>query len=255
MTMLVRLDGVELARGTKQVLTGIDLELQAGQVTTLVGPNGAGKSSLAHLVLGLLEPGRGHITRAPGLTVGYMPQKAGVPALLPMTACRFVQLAPGVERKAALAALAETGAADLANAPVQGLSGGEFQRVLLARAMVRRPQLLVLDEPAQGVDVEGQDALYGLVGAIRDRTGCGVLLVSHDLHLVMAESDQVLCLNRHLCCKGSPEAVSTHPEFVALFGAGHAPAPASHLAVYTHHHDHAHGLDGHVHGPDCAGKH
>lgn len=254
MTTLVRLLAVNLVLGAKQVLTDVDLELQSGQVTTLVGPNGAGKSSLARLVLGLLAPTRGDVRRLPGLTVGYMPQDASLPALLPMTACRFVQLAPGIDHADALTALGEVGAARLADAPVQELSGGELQRVLLARAMVRRPQLLVLDEPAQGVDIEGQDALYGLVGLIRERTGCGVLLISHDLHLVMAESDQVLCLNRHLCCKGTPEAVSAHPEFIALFGEGHAPTPARHLAVYTHRHDHAHGLDGHVHGPDCAGN-
>jgi len=250
---LVTLTGVSLRLGNREVLAGIDLALDSGHITTLVGPNGAGKTSLARLVLGLLAPTGGSVVRAPGLVVGYMPQRLNVDDTLPLSVRRFASLS-GAAATDVDNALARTGVGHLAAAAVQSLSGGEFQRVLLARAMARRPQLLVLDEPAQGVDISGQNALYGLVSELRDETGCGVLMISHDLHLVMAESDSVVCINNHVCCHGTPEAVSVHPSFVALFGDGHAPRATQHVAVYTHHHDHAHALDGHVHaghGKDC----
>ncbi|MFZ5722143.1 MAG: zinc ABC transporter ATP-binding protein ZnuC [Pseudomonadota bacterium] len=253
---LVELAGVSLRYGNRPVLAGLDLRVEAGHITTLVGPNGAGKTSLARLVLGLATPDAGTVRRLPGLVCGYMPQRVTVDDSLPLTAARFVRLA-APDDDAVAAALARVGAARLAARPVQRLSGGEFQRVLLARAIVRRPRLLVLDEPAQGVDVGGQDALYGLISDLRDETGCGVLMISHDLHLVMAESDRVVCINHHICCSGTPEAVSAHPEFLALFGDNYARGPAhgqaTHVAVYTHHHDHEHELGGevHVHGPDC----
>jgi zinc transport system ATP-binding protein len=172
-----------------------------------------------------------------------MPQKLAPDPNLPMNVGRFVGLAgrfPAAEIDAALDA---AGAGGLRAAPVTGLSGGEIQRVLLARALVRKPGLLVLDEPAQGVDVTGQDALYALIAGLRDRTGCAVLLVSHDLHLVMARSDRVVCLNGHVCCTGRPEAVGRDPAFAALFGerAGES------LAFYRHRHDHVHDAHGHVH--------
>jgi zinc transport system ATP-binding protein len=250
---LVTLTGVSLRLGTREVLAGIDLTLDSGHITTLVGPNGAGKTSLARLVLGLLTPTGGSVARTAGLVVGYMPQRLNVDDTLPLSARRFAALS-GAAPTDVVKALARTGVSHLATAAVQSLSGGEFQRLLLARAMARRPQLLVLDEPAQGVDISGQNALYGLVSELRDETGCGVLMISHDLHLVMAESDSVVCINNHVCCHGTPEAVSVHPSFVELFGDGHAPRATQHVAVYTHHHDHAHALDGHVHaghGKDC----
>lgn len=251
--LLIELAAVALGHGGRTVLSGIDLRIEAGHITTLVGPNGAGKTSLARVVLGLARPDTGTVRRRPGLVTGYMPQKVVVDDTLPLTVRRFVGLAGAVNAAGIDAALARVGALKLAGAPVQRLSGGEFQRVLLARAIVRKPQLLVLDEPAQGVDIGGQDALYGLIGELRDDTGCGVLMISHDLHLVMAESDRVVCINHHVCCSGTPDAVSAHPEFVALFGDGYAQRPAAHVALYTHHHDHEHELDGgvHVHGPDC----
>jgi zinc transport system ATP-binding protein len=250
---LVTLTDVSLRLGNRPVLAGINLALDGGHITTLVGPNGAGKTSLARLVLGLIAPGTGSVARAPGLVIGYMPQRLTVENTLPLTVRRFAALS-GAAAADIHIALARTGVAHLADAAVQTLSGGEFQRLLLARAMARKPQLLVLDEPAQGVDISGQNALYGLVSDLRDETGCGVLMISHDLHLVMAESDTVICINNHICCHGTPEAVSVHPSFVELFGDGHAPPATKHVAVYTHHHDHAHALDGHVHaghGKDC----
>jgi len=186
------------------------------------------------------------------LRIGYMPQKLQIDASLPLTVQRFLLLSPGAKKAAALAALTEVGAEHLLQRPLQQVSGGELQRILLARALLREPDLLVLDEPVQGVDVNGQIELYQLITRLRDRYGCGVLMVSHDLHLVMATTNTVVCLNRHVCCSGHPEQVSLDPAFVAMFG-----EQASALAVYSHHHDHAHDMHGevvpheHRHGPDC----
>jgi zinc transport system ATP-binding protein len=229
--------------GARNVVDGVDIAARPGEIVTLIGPNGAGKTVLLKLLLGLLAPDSGRVTRAEGLRIGYMPQKLAAEPNLPMSVARFVGLAGKYAAAEIDAALALSGAEDLRDAPMSGLSGGETQRVLLARALVRKPGLLVLDEPAQGVDVTGQDALYALVATLRDRLGCAVLLVSHDLHLVMARSDRVLCLNGHVCCTGKPEAVGRDPAFAAMFGerAGES------LALYRHRHDHVHDAHGHVH--------
>jgi zinc transport system ATP-binding protein len=223
------------------VLDRVDVSVSPGEIVTLIGPNGAGKTVLLRVLLGLAGADAGTVERQSGLVVGYMPQKFAVDDNLPLRVGRFVGLAGRFSRAEIEAALDEVGVAARIDAPVQGLSGGEFQRVLLARALLRRPQLLVLDEPAQGVDVIGQDALYDLVADVRDRHRCGVLLVSHDLHLVMARSDRVLCLNGHVCCTGRPEAIGKDPAFAELFGA----RAGESLALYRHRHDHVH--DAHDH--------
>ncbi|WP_439886966.1 zinc ABC transporter ATP-binding protein ZnuC [Pseudomonas sp. MBLB4123] len=260
---LIRLDGVGVSFAGQNVLQDVQLAVEPGQIVTLIGPNGAGKTTLVRTVLGLLKPDRGNVWRKPKLRIGYMPQKLHVDATLPLSVLRFLRLVPGVDRAGAQAALAEVGASQVLDSPVQGISGGELQRVLLARALLRKPELLVLDEPVQGVDVAGQAELYRLITRLRDRHGCGVLMVSHDLHLVMSTTDQVVCLNRHVCCSGHPEQVSFDPAFVELFG-----QDAQSLAVYHHHHDHQHDLHGaviearggltiqgplkpHVHGDGC----
>ena len=229
--------------GARTVVDGVDVRAAPGEIVTVIGPNGAGKTVLLKMLLGLVAPDSGRVARAEGLRVGYMPQKLAADPNLPMQVARFVGLAGKFARGDIEAALELAGAGALRDAPMTGLSGGELQRVLLARALVRKPGLLVLDEPAQGVDVTGQDALYALVASLRDRLGCAVLLVSHDLHLVMARSDRVVCLNGHVCCTGKPEAVGRDPAFAALFGerAGES------LALYRHHHDHVHDSHGHVH--------
>ena len=237
---LVEVAGVDVRFGAKAVLGGVDLVVHAGEVVSLIGPNGAGKTTLVRVVLGLIAPDRGRVGRT-AARIGYVPQNLAVDPTLPLTVRRFMALAGGAAEHAR-DALAEVGASEVLESPVQDLSGGETRRVLLARALVRDPQLLVLDEPAQGVDVGGQAELYGVIRRIRDRHGCGVLMVSHDLHLVMAATDRVVCLNRHVCCVGHPDTVSRDPNYVALFG----DRAAANLAVYHHHHDHRHDASGAV---------
>ncbi len=242
MSSLVTLDDITVTFAQRRVLAGISLTLQPGKILTLLGPNGAGKSTLVRTVLGLLTPDRGRVQRAPGLRIGYVPQKLHIDPTLPVTVERFMRLTGGSRRADILPALKRVQAGHLLQAPLQKLSGGETQRVLLARALLNQPQLLVLDEPTQGVDVNGQVALYDLIDQLRRELNCGVLMVSHDLHLVMAKTDEVLCLNHHICCSGTPEAVSQHPEFIAMFG----PRGAQQLAIYRHQHNHRHDLQGRI---------
>lgn len=239
---LVTLEHIAVAFGRKAELHDISFTLRHGHILTLLGPNGAGKSTLVRIVLGLIAPDSGTLTRQPKLRMGYVPQKIHLDPTLPLTVERFMRLRPGVKKSDIGPALARVQAQQLHDAPMQKLSGGEMQRVLLARALLNSPQLLVLDEPTQGVDVNGQVALYDLIDTLRRTLGCGVLMVSHDLHLVMAKTDEVLCLNHHICCSGTPEVVSAHPDFIAMFGY----RESSQLATYRHHHNHRHDLQGEV---------
>lgn len=234
--VLLQLESVSKSFGRQVIVDRVDLSIEKRSIVTLIGPNGAGKTTLVKLVLGLLSPDGGRIDRAEGLRIGYMPQKLSLEPTIPLQVDRFLAFAEP-DRQRRRQALARTGIGALAGHPVQGLSGGETQRMLLARALLRKPDLLVLDEPVQGVDVSGQDALYKLIGNLRDELGCAVFMVSHDLHLVMAATDQVICLNQHVCCSGSPSQVSVDPEFVALFG------PKT--ALYAHDHDHHHDIHQH----------
>ncbi len=227
--------------GSNLVLEDISLRLHDGEILTVIGPNGAGKTTLLRLLIGLTTPASGTIWRRPGLRVGYMPQKCRIDPALPLSVERFLRLAERNPQRISTVA-AEVGVGALLETPLAGVSGGEFQRVLLARALLRNPQLLVLDEPVQGVDVNGQAELYALIDAVRHRHHCAILMISHDLHLVMAATDTVLCLNRHVCCAGKPEVVSTHPAFLQLFGK----QVSSEIALYTHHHDHQHDMHGQV---------
>ncbi|MCH7943631.1 MAG: ATP-binding cassette domain-containing protein [Proteobacteria bacterium] len=241
-TLLAEASGVDLTIAGNTVLSNVDLAVNEHEIVTLIGPNGSGKSTLVRLVLGLLEADRGQVFLRPGLRIGYMPQRLVIDDSLPLTVDRFLRLGGTASRRARMAALGETAVSRLADSPIQKISGGEMQRVLLARALLREPDLLVLDEPAQGVDMTGQAELFKLITGIRDRRGCGVLMVSHDLHLVMASTDSVVCLNHHVCCTGHPETVTRHPAYIELFG----PLAAEGFAVYTHRHDHHHGPDGAV---------
>lgn len=241
MTTLVSLENVSVSFGQRRVLSDVSLELRPGKILTLLGPNGAGKSTLVRVVLGLVAPDEGVITRNGKLRIGYVPQKLYLDTTLPLTVSRFLRLRPGTKKDDILPALKRVQAGHLIDAPMQKLSGGETQRVLLARALLNQPQLLVLDEPTQGVDVNGQVALYDLIDQLRRELDCAVLMVSHDLHLVMAKTDEVLCLNHHICCSGTPEIVSMHPEFISMFARG-----AEQLGIYRHHHNHRHDLQGRI---------
>lgn len=248
MEPLLVLDAVSKSFQGRTVLTDVSLVIEAGEIVTLIGPNGAGKSTLIRIALGLTKPDGGRVTRSAGLTIGYMPQKVHVDALMPLTAERFLRLRPGVKAADAAAALGRVGLEGLGATPVQGLSGGEFQRLILARALLGRPRLLVLDEPVQGVDVGGQTALYRLISEVRRDLGCAVLMVSHDLHLVMSATDRVICLNTHICCSGAPQAVRADPAFRSLFGAGaDALALYAHDSAHDHEHAHEHEQEGHHH--------
>lgn len=242
MPSLVTLNNISVRFGERRVLSDISLTLQPGRILTLLGPNGAGKSTLVRVVLGLLPVSGGTVERDRDLRIGYVPQKLHIDATLPLSVERFMRLRSGVRKADVLPALKRVQAGHLLNSPLQKLSGGETQRVLLARALLNQPQLLVLDEPTQGVDVNGQVALYDLINQLRNELNCAVLMVSHDLHLVMAKTDDVLCLNHHICCSGTPEVVSQHPEFIAMFG----PRGAEQLAIYRHNHNHRHDLQGRI---------
>lgn len=243
---LVMLAGAGVRAPGRWLVRGVDLAVRRGEIVTLIGPNGSGKSTTAKMVTGVRRPDEGSVRRAPGLVVGYVPQRLAIDWTLPLSVERLMRLTGPQPASAVAAALEEVGIAHLAHAQVQTLSGGEFQRALLARAMIRKPDLLVLDEPVQGVDFTGEVAMYELIGAIRDRTQCGVLLISHDLHVVMARTDTVICLNGHVCCSGTPESVARSPEYLRLFGT----RAAETLAIYRHHHDHTHLPDGTVRHAD-----
>ena len=243
---LVTLTNAGIRRNGRWLVRGVSFSVSRGEIVTLIGPNGSGKSTSAKMAIGVLRPDEGRVERASPFRVGYVPQKLSVDWTMPLTVRRLMTLTGPLADAEIDKALDAVGIAHLATAEVPHLSGGEFQRALLARAIARKPDLLVLDEPVQGVDYAGEIALYKLITTIREQTGCGILLISHDLHVVMAQTDTVVCLNGHVCCRGTPDAVSRSPEYMRLFGdsAGRT------LAVYSHNHDHTHLPDGRVRHED-----
>ena len=238
---LIQASGLAVILGGREVLHGVDLTIEQGEVVTIVGPNGSGKTTLLRALIGAQKPDRGTVTRAPELVVGYVPQRLALDPTLPMTVARFLTLPRKRPRDRIERILETVGAAGLADAQMARLSGGQFQRVLLARALLREPQVLIMDEPTQSLDQPGIAAFYGLVDQVRRDLDCAVLMVSHDLLVVMRASDRVICLNGHICCQGSPVDVSADPEYRALFGPGgtHALALYQHQHDHTHHHDHS----------------
>ncbi|MDW6093465.1 zinc ABC transporter ATP-binding protein ZnuC [Vibrio rhizosphaerae] len=241
MSTLIELQDVCVAFHQKNVLDHISLRVEQGKITTLIGPNGAGKSTLVKVLLGQQTIASGKITRSPRLKIGYVPQKLRLNETLPLTVQRFLKLAGRYSRQELNDALTLVGAAHLAHNSMHHLSGGETQRVLLARALLQRPDVLMLDEPTQGVDVQGQIDLYELIQTLRQRFGCSVFMVSHDLHLVMAQTDHVICLQHHICCHGAPADITRHPNYIALFGQSRQEES---LAFYHHEHQHHHDLAG-----------
>lgn len=250
--ILLRLENVGIERNNRWLVRNITLDLHRGEIVTLIGPNGSGKSTTAKLALGIHKPDEGSVKRDKNLRIGYVPQKITIDPSLPLTVERMMRMTASLSKQAIEESLTLAGIPHLLNAQVVHLSGGEFQRVLLARAFGCKPDLLVLDEPLQGVDFAGEAELYETIAKFRDHTGCGVLMISHDLHIVMAATDRVICLNGHICCSGTPVDVVASPEYARLFGLRSprgTEIPPS-LAVYTHHHDHTHLADGRVQHAD-----
>jgi len=239
---LIDAKGINKSFSGRPVLQNVDLTLSPGKAMTLIGPNGAGKTTLVRILLGLVPADSGSIKRRDDLRIGYMPQRVSVEPTMPLSVRRFLQLARKQNKERINRSLKLLSIEHLADQQLIGLSGGEMQRVLLARALLPEPHLLILDEPAQGVDLAGQAELYQLIGHIRAERGCGVLMISHDLQLVMSATDEVVCLNHHICCHGEPDQISNDPAFIDLFGPNLSPG----LALYTHNHNHEHDIAGEV---------
>jgi len=242
---LIDVQGLSVRYGGQQVLDRVDMSIARGEIVTIVGPNGSGKSTLLRALIGAVPIAGGKLTRAAGLSIGYVPQKLAIDPTLPMTVARFMSLPRRQQPRDVAVALEQAGVPDLSTRQMTELSGGQFQRVMLARALLAKPDLLLLDEATQGLDQPGSAAFYRQIEEVRARLGCAVLMVSHELHVVMSASDRVICLNGHVCCQGTPEIVASAPEYRALFGTGTQGA----LALYRHDHNHSHddGCD-HDHG-------
>ncbi len=239
-TPLIRTENLEVRAGKRRLIHDISLEICPGEILTIIGPNGAGKSTLLKALIGAIPVDDGRIVRRDGLRIGYTPQIVQLEKTIPIPVKRFLTLAGRVGAVARREVIAQTNIEGLLESQMANLSGGELQRVLLARALLRQPDLLILDEPTQGLDQPAETQFYRLISMVREQTGCGIVMVSHDLHVVMAESDRVICLNGHVCCSGEPAVVSEAPEYKAMFGARAA------LAPYQHHHDHSHEHHEHV---------
>ncbi|MEM8823620.1 MAG: metal ABC transporter ATP-binding protein [Pseudomonadota bacterium] len=233
---LVSVEGLSIRYGGKTALHKVDLHVEPSEIVTIVGPNGSGKTSLLRAVIGAVRPMAGRVITKPGLRIGYVPQRLHIDRTLPITVERFLRLPGGATKAACRAALDQAGLPDHMGSQMSELSGGQFQRVLLARALMTEPELLLLDEATQGLDQPGSAAFYRRIEDVRAETGCAMLMISHELHVVMSASDRVVCLNGHVCCQGTPAVVASAPEYRALFGTGTGGA----LALYRHDHDHDH---------------
>jgi len=239
--ILVKLNGAGFSLNNKWLVKGVSLQVEKGKIVTLIGPNGSGKSTTAKIALGIYKNIEGQVEKFTN-NIGYVPQKISIDWTLPLRVKDFMLLTDNLKDDALDEALTLTGVKHLKEKNLGNLSGGEFQRVLLARAISKKPELLVLDEPVQGVDFTGEIALYELIKKISEKLNCGILLISHDLHTVMSATDHVVCLNGHVCCSGSPKDVARNNEYKALFGE----QASQTLSVYEHKHDHEHSIDGKI---------
>ena len=233
---LITVENLSVKYGTNFALKKINLEIKSGEIVTIVGPNGSGKTSLIKAIIGAVQPADGKINLKSNLKIGYIPQRLNFDTTLPITVKRFMTLTEKVDKNTYISALETAGVPQILKSQMSSLSGGQFQRVLLARALIGAPEILILDEATQGLDQPGSAAFYRQIEQVRQNTGCAVLMISHDLHVVMSTSDRVVCLNGHVCCEGTPSAVVSTPEYQELFGAGTEGA----LALYRHDHDHIH---------------
>ena len=237
---LIEIEKLVVRLGGHTALDKVDFAIEPGEIVTVVGPNGSGKTTLLRAIIGAVSPTSGRISRREGLRLGYVPQRLHIDPSLPIRVARFMSLPRKARKDQIGLALSQAGVPELIDRQMTELSGGQFQRVLLARALVERPDLLLLDEATQGLDQPGTADFYRQIEDVRQRLGCAVIMVSHDLHVVMSASDRVICLNGHICCQGHPEHVASAPEYRALFGEGTKGA----LALYRHHHTHSHNEDG-----------
>ena len=240
---LVQVEDISVRYGARTALSRVSLRIEPSEIVTIVGPNGSGKTSLLRAIIGAIKPFQGRVVQASSLKIGYVPQKLHIDETLPITVSRFLKLPGGVTAADIDYALKQAGVPELEKAQLSQLSGGQFQRVLLARALIAKPDLLLLDEATQGLDQRGSASFYQQIETVRQNTGCAVLMISHELHVVMSASDRVICLNGHVCCEGTPAVVASAPEYRALFGTGTGGA----LALYRHEHDHGHDHADHCH--------
>jgi zinc transport system ATP-binding protein len=240
---LIQVENLSVRYGARTALSRVSLRVEPSEIVTIVGPNGSGKTSLLRAIIGAIKPLQGRVLQASSLKIGYVPQKLHIDETLPITVSRFLKLPGGVTAADIDYALTQAGVPELEKAQLSQLSGGQFQRVLLARALIGKPDLLLLDEATQGLDQRGSASFYQQIETVRQATGCAVLMISHELHVVMSASDRVICLNGHVCCEGTPAVVASAPEYRALFGTGTGGA----LALYRHEHDHGHDHDDHCH--------
>ena len=239
--LLVKLENAGVQRTSKWLVKGISFEISQGQIVTLIGPNGSGKTTTAKMILNIINADEGQITRNTD-KMAYVPQKINIDWTMPLRVIDFMKITNNLNNNQVLESLTTTGVDKLLYNQIHNLSGGEFQRVLIARAIAKKPDLLVLDEPVQGVDYNGEIALYNLIKKISVNLNCGILLISHDMHFVMSTTDHVVCLNGHICCSGTPSSVVKNPEYIKLFGEHNSET----LSYYQHHHDHSHDNDGSV---------
>ena len=236
---LLKLENAGFSKNNKWLVKGVSLEVKQGEIVTLIGPNGSGKSTTAKIALGIYKEIEGKVNKFTN-KIGYVPQKISIDWTLPIRVIDFMSLTDEPTDEQINIALNLTGVEHLRNKSLGNLSGGEFQRVLIARAIAKQPEVLVLDEPVQGVDFKGEIALYELIKKISEELNCGILLISHDLHVVMSATDFVVCLNGHVCCSGTPQAVAKNDEYQELFG----DRASTILSIYEHKHDHTHSPDG-----------
>ena len=237
--ILLKLENAGFSKNNKWLVKGVSLEVKQGEIVTLIGPNGSGKSTTAKIALGIYKEIEGKVNKFTN-KIGYVPQKISIDWTLPIRVIDFMSLTEEPTDEQINIALNLTGVEHLRNKSLGNLSGGEFQRVLIARAIAKQPEVLVLDEPVQGVDFKGEIALYELIKKISEELNCGILLISHDLHVVMSATDFVVCLNGHVCCSGTPQAVAKNDEYQELFG----DRASTILSLYEHKHDHTHSPDG-----------
>ena len=239
--LLVKLENAGVNRSSKWLVRGVSFEINQGQIVTLIGPNGSGKTTTAKMILNILNTDEGLVT-VNANKMAYVPQKINIDWTMPLRVIDFMKLTSSINNTQITESLTMTGVDKLFYNQIHSLSGGEFQRVLIARAIAKKPDLLVLDEPVQGVDFNGEIALYNLIKEISLSLNCGILLISHDMHFVMSTTDHVICLNGHICCSGTPNNVVKNPEYIKLFGEHNSET----LSYYQHQHDHSHNHDGSV---------